>query len=185
MCVMWARGGPQASSRLRAAVRAEPTYLEVGASSGALPPGYRHVRRSGHIGTGKAAFDAAVQQLSTWNVHREAGLGVEATTPSAVVGSTVVLRAGVGPFRLFAPCRVVVVLDEPRRKGFAYGTLPGHPEVGEELFVVTRDDQDQVQIHIRAFSRPSRWWVRLGAPVGRRVQDRMTDRYVAAACGRR
>jgi uncharacterized protein (UPF0548 family) len=30
------------------------------------------------------------------------------------------------------PCRVVYVVDEPRRAGFAYGTLPGHPEIGGE-----------------------------------------------------
>jgi uncharacterized protein (UPF0548 family) len=39
--------------------------------------------------------------------------------------------AHLGPIRV--PCRVVYVLDEPERRGFAYGTLPGHPESGEEL----------------------------------------------------
>ena len=36
---------------------------------------------------------------------------------------------------LQAPCRVVYVIDEPDIRGFAYGTLPGHPESGEERFV--------------------------------------------------
>ena len=69
---------------------------------------------------------------------------------------------------------------EPDRVGFAYGTLPGHPERGEELFAVSLGDDDHVRLEVRAFSRPATWWVRLGAPVGRRVQDRITDRYVAA-----
>jgi uncharacterized protein (UPF0548 family) len=181
---MRAGDGAEPSSRLRAAARADLTYPEVGASTGGLPAGYRHVRRSGDIGAGISAFDAAVQQLLSWNLHRRAGLDVEATTPSASLGSTIVLRVGVRPFRLFAPCRVTVVVDEPQRKGFAYGTLPGHPEVGEELFLVTRDDNDRVQIHISAFSRPGTWWARLGDPVTRRVQDRLTDRYVAAAVRR-
>ena len=181
---MQTRDGAGRSPRLRAAARAELSYPEVGASTGTLPAGYRHVRRCRDIGTGIAAFDAAVQQLLAWNVHRGAGLDVEATAPSATLGSTVILRPGAGPFRFSAPCRVVVVLDEPQRRGFAYGTLPGHPEVGEEMFVVTRDDNNQVHIRISAFSRPGTWWVRLGDPVSRRVQDRMTDRYVAAAAQR-
>jgi uncharacterized protein (UPF0548 family) len=166
---------------MHAAVLGQPTYPEVGASTGALPTGYRHVRRSRDIGAGTAIFDAAVQRLLSWDVHRGAGLGVEATAPTAIVGCTVVLRLGAGPFRAHAPCRVVLVVDEPRRRGFAYGTLPGHPEVGEEMFVVAHDADDTVQIRISAFSRPSSWWVRLGDHVNRRVQDRITDRYLAAA----
>ena len=182
---MRARDGERRSARLRAAAGADLTYPEVGASTGPLPAGYRHVRRSHDIGIGRAAFDGAVDQLLTWNLHRGAGLGVEATAPRATVGSAVVLRLGIGPVGFFAPCRVVVVLDDPRCKGFAYGTLPGHPEVGEELFAVTWDDDDRVRMRIRAFSRPSTLWVRLGDPVSRRVQDRITDRYVAAVVHRR
>jgi uncharacterized protein (UPF0548 family) len=33
-------------------------------------------------------------------------------------------------------CRVVDVVDEPDRFGFAYGTLPVHPDQGEESFTV-------------------------------------------------
>lgn len=43
---------------------------------------------------------------------------------------------GAGPLRLRAPCRVVYTVTESRRRGFAYGTLPGHPECGEEAFVI-------------------------------------------------
>lgn len=172
--------GAAPSPRLAAAAQTDPTYPEIGASAGTMPTGYRHVRRSRGIGTGTAAFEGAAQRLLGWDVHRAAGLDVEATASSAIAGSTVVLRLGIGPLRVFAPCRVVVVVDEPRRKGFAYGTLPGHPETGEELFVVTRGADDQVDIHITAFSRPSTWWARVGGPVSRRTQDRITDRYIAA-----
>ena len=33
---------------------------------------------------------------------------------------------------------------------------------------------------IRAFSRPATWWVRLGNPVAKLVQSRVTDRYAKA-----
>lgn len=155
------------------------TYPEVGATAGELPTGYRHVRRSRGIGVGADRFRTAADRLMGWEMHRGAGLGVDATTVRAEVGSVVVLRTRVGPLRVVAPCRVVAMIDEPRRRGFAYGTLPGHPEIGEESFVVTLEG-DRVLLRITAFSRPGRWWVRLGGPVGRRVQDRITDRYVAA-----
>jgi uncharacterized protein (UPF0548 family) len=60
------------------------------------------------------------------------------------------------------------VVDEPHRFGFAYGTLPGHPESGEEAFVI--DDTDQgVVFQIVAFSRPAAALARLGTPVSRRI----------------
>jgi uncharacterized protein (UPF0548 family) len=41
-------------------------------------------------------------------------------------------------------------VDEPGRRGFAYGTLPGRPETGEEAFVVEKTNDD-VYLVIRAF----------------------------------
>jgi uncharacterized protein (UPF0548 family) len=95
-------------------------------------------------------------------------------------GDTVVLAIPFGPFRVKAPARVVYVVDEPTRKGFAYGTLPGHPEDGEELFVVEHRDDDSVWITIRAFSRPSSrsWWAVY--PVLRLSQEFYTRRYLTA-----
>ena len=55
-----------------------------------------------------------------------------------------------GPGR--RPCRVVYVVDEPDRRGFAYGTLPGHPESGEELFLVRYDpDTENVYAEVKPF----------------------------------
>lgn len=73
---------------------------------------------------------------------------------------------------------MVLTVDEPAARGFAYGTLTGHPESGEESFVV-RLDEDVVRLDIVAFSRPARWYSRLGSPVVRVIQDRITDRYLA------
>ena len=87
--------------------------------------------------------------------------------------------------RIGAPCRVVYVVDGQREKGFAYGTLPGHPESGEERFAVLWREDDVVEIRIRAFSRPATWWARLGGPVARRVQLGITQRYLRALDQRR
>jgi Domain of unknown function (DUF1990) len=62
---------------------------------------------------------------------------------------------------LVAPCRIVSVVDEVTRWGFAYGTLPGHPEQGEEVFVVSIAPDETVRFEIVAFSRPADLLVRL------------------------
>jgi uncharacterized protein (UPF0548 family) len=81
--------------------------------------------------------------------------------PVLAPGDTATLLIPFLFLRVAAPCRVIYVVDEPRRKGFAYGTLPGHPESGEEAFIVEQTEDGSVWLTIRAFSRPSgwQWWV--------------------------
>jgi uncharacterized protein (UPF0548 family) len=88
------------------------------------------------------------------------------------------LRVGPGPLSLRAPVRVVDVVEGPRRRGFAYGTLPGHPENGEESFVVSIGDDGAVTFTVRAFWRPAGALARLSGPVGRRAQRGITGRYL-------
>ena len=59
-----------------------------------------------------------------------------------------------GPFVLVIPCRIVYVVDQERCFGFAYGTLPGHPESGEERFVVEETEGGEALLRMTAFSRP-------------------------------
>ena len=108
----------------------------------------------------------------TWEMHRRSLPRVRPSRGRVEVGSTVSLVAG---FR----CEVVYLVQEPGRIGFAYGTLGGHPECGEESFLVEFDAGD-VYFVITAFSRPGTWYARLAGPVGRWAQQRITDRYVAA-----
>ena len=73
-------------------------------------------------------------------------------------------------------CRIVYVVDEsgPIRKfGFAYGTLPGHVESGEERFLIEwHRGENSVWYDILAFSRPNHFLTRLGYPMVRRTQKR-------------
>lgn len=89
----------------------------------------------------------------------------------------------VGPIVITAPARVVYLIDELKRKGFAYGTLPGHPEDGEEAFIVSQREDDSVWLTIRAFSRPSsrKWWAVY--PGLRIAQEFYTRRYLRALAG--
>ena len=68
--------------------------------------------------------------------------------------------------------RIVYVIDEDRRFGFAYGTLPGHLERGEEQFLVRMDEHDNVFYSVKAFSRPRHWLAKICYPMVRRLQGR-------------
>ncbi|OBG84760.1 hypothetical protein A5733_23340 [Mycobacterium sp. NS-7484] len=161
--------------KLHELARLSLTYPETGATAGNLPDGYRHTRASAVIGTGRDRFEQAGAAVLRWGMQRGAGLRVQAGTESAVVGTDLLVRLGPVP----APCRVVYVLSEPDRRGFAYGTLAGHPESGEELFSVRYDaSTDLVHAEVVAFSRPATWWSRLGGPVTRLLQRVVTRRYL-------
>lgn len=156
------------------------TYAEVGATAGVLPSGYDHVSHRVCIGERKAVFGAAVETLLSWNMHRRAGLAIDEAQPRVALDDDVRVGWAAGPLRLTAPCRVVRVVDERNRKGFAYGTLPGHPELGEESFMISVEEDNRVWFEVTAFSRPARWYSRLGSPISRLVQRRITGRYLKA-----
>jgi uncharacterized protein (UPF0548 family) len=92
-------------------------------------------------------------------------------------GETAVMFLGWGALSVRIPVRIVYTIDEPTRRGFAYGTLPGHPESGEEAFIVEQREDESVWLTIRAFSRPAYRWLWLGYPVLRLFQAIFTSRY--------
>lgn len=155
------------------------SYSPVGGTGGPPPAGYRYFRRRARVSADVGDFDSAVDALRTWQVQRGAGLAVTAEG-RARVGVHVVIGFGPAPFTLLAPCRVVEDIEDETRSGFAYGTLTGHPESGEERFVVERRPGEGVFFEITAFSRPAALLVRLGGPVARIVQDRVTEGYLRA-----
>jgi uncharacterized protein (UPF0548 family) len=144
------------------------------------PGGWNHLLLSRQVGQGQRALDAAAECVLGWGMHRGAGLGVHAQLPRAEAGSTVVVSIGVGRLRLLAPCRVIWTIDEPDRRGFGYAALPGHPEVGEEAFLVTRDAADAITCTIVAFSRPAHAIIRLISPIVVLVQHLTARRYARA-----
>ncbi|MCW2555349.1 MAG: hypothetical protein JWR78_5130 [Mycobacterium sp.] len=153
------------------------TYPEIGATAGPPPQGYHHLHASAVIGHGRTRFEEAAAEVMRWGMLRGAGLHVDATTEVAEVGSEVIV--GLGPIR--APCRVVYVVDEPNRRGFAYGTLPGHAERGEELFTVRYDPiGEAVHAEVSAFSRHGTWWSKLAGPFTSLAQRLVSKRYLRA-----
>jgi uncharacterized protein (UPF0548 family) len=154
----------------------------VGATeAGPLPPGYAHGERTATVGTGRAAFERVAAAIFDWRLQRGIGLRVRASGPPTAVGAVVVLTAGLPSFGYDIPCRVVWARTDGDERGFGYGSLPGHPESGEECFVVTLRPDGAVVFTTRVFSRLASPLARLGGPVSRLVQRAAIEGYVAAA----
>lgn len=122
---------------------------------------------------------ACGQALLDFEMHRRAGLRVEAERPVRP-GGTVVVGVHAGPLWVLSPCRVIEVLQEPDRAGFTYAALPGHPVRGIERFVYVRDGQG-ARFEVSAVSTPAFWGSRLVPFAARKVQALMTERYLRAA----
>ncbi len=152
------------------------SYSTVGATAGTPPLGYVVDRTRIKLGEGERVFHAAKAALQRWDHFR---LGwVEAwpsNTPIQPGEVVAVMGRAFGMWWLNA-CRIIYVVDEsgPHSKfGFAYGTLPGHVESGEERFVIEWNRADNsVWYDIIAFSRPHHILTRLGYPFVRRLQKR-------------
>ena len=158
-------------SRFIASQRELPyTYAEVGATNATPPAGYNVDHNRIQLGNGEATYNRAAEALKKWR-HFE--LGWVTIVPRDVVvqvGATVAVKArAFGTWSLSAT-RVVYVIDESRRFGFAYGTLPDHVERGEERFLVEWLADDSVWYDILSFSRPQHPLVKLNAPLARRLQ---------------
>lgn len=143
----------------------------------------RSFTREAALGSGRPLFDRASRALCNWDMHRGAGLVVVVDGP-ATPGRTVTLRPRTGPaawLRMSAPCEVTEVIDDDDAHGFTYRSLPGHPEHGWERFLVLHDPHtDAVRLAITAESSHASLLARLGAPIARAEQDRITRRYLAA-----
>ncbi len=153
-------------TRLTSAGRDALSYPDRGATARRpLPTGYHHLHHRTRVGRGRAAFEAAGIAVTTFHAHRTSGMRVRADAGAVRPGSRAVVGIGLGPLRISAPCEVVWTAYEPTRVGFAYGTLPGHPESGEESFVVDLDADGTVWFTVTAFSRPDSWYTRLAGPL--------------------
>ena len=142
------------------------------------PAGFTHLSHSATLS--RRDFHETARDLLEWRVHSRAGLQVQASDIPLRRDSVVLLRWGLGALSLRIPCRVLEVVEEPRRRGFTYGTLPGHPEAGEERFLLEHLDDGRILFTITAFSRPASALAKLGGPISRAAQTFMTQRYLHA-----
>lgn len=150
----------------------------AGLPSEFAPPGFVVDRHGAALGRGKAVFLRACAALRAFAMFPPAWTRVhllecEGPLREGSVFVTVIRHCG---FYSAMPSKVVYWVEERGRLhhfGWALGTLPGHPQCGEERFWVSWDpESDDVRYEVVAFSRPRDLLVRLGRPYARLLQGR-------------
>ncbi len=139
---------------------------------GPAPAGFDHDRNRDELGRGQTVFDKAREAIRTWEMFPAPLATIEPKHIPIAEGEIAGVVMRVFGLWFVSAARIVYVIDEPRRFGFAYGTLPGHVEAGEERFLVEWLPDDTVVYTIVAFSRPRYWLARLGKPIARMLQRR-------------
>ena len=145
------------------------------------PTGYRRYARTVCLGHDDdwAALASAVLD---WQVKMRSGFAVQALTgPHRVqMGADYQLVAKIGPVAVCEPVRVVDVVDQPTRCGFAYGTLVDHPVSGEEAFIAHRSLDGRAWLTLRSLTRASNGAWRYAFPALLIAQRYYRRRYVRA-----
>lgn len=176
------RPTPEAIQRcLERCEEAPYSYPEVGLTRDggkALPPSLRNRydvdRYEVVLGSGPELFARARAALFAWAPFGMGWLELFGAEEPVAEGRVVASLARAAGLWTLNPCRVVYVQDEePDRAAWAYGTLGGHVEIGEERFQLLHDaDSDQVLYEVMAVSRPGHLLAQLGYAFARRVQER-------------
>lgn len=123
---------------------------------------------------------AAERTLRAWAPHRGIRARVHPESAPVLEGTTLLVVASLGPLEIAVPNRIVAVVEEPDQMGFAYGTLTGHVEAGEELFLAEQVAPGRLRLTVRVQARPATTLVRLGGPLVSWGQRAAARRYLAA-----
>jgi uncharacterized protein (UPF0548 family) len=165
----------------------ELTYDAVGATFARtpIPAGFVIDQIRVELGRGQAAFDRAKLGLASWQQFHLGWLEAFPNGTPIRIDATVLVVARAGGTWWTNAARIVYVVDEDTtaasRYGFAYGTLPGHVECGEERFLIEWDHAtDIVWFEILAFSQPRHFLVRLNRRRARAMQKRFAVEATAA-----
>jgi uncharacterized protein (UPF0548 family) len=152
------------------------SYAEVGATRTQPPSGYIVDHNRKGLGQGIDRFEKAVAAIKNWKQFDLGWVSAVPNNTSIEVGSVVAIMAKHFGFWSLNACRIVYLINDEhpiKRFGFAYGTLSGHAETGEERFTIEwHPDSGEVWYDILAFSRPQNLFVKLGFPLARMLQKR-------------
>ena len=101
-------------------------------------------------------------------------------TPFVSAGTTIRVHGRVGGMKADAELRVIFAIEEPRRIGFALGTVGGSVVSGEESFLVDWYDNDEVWFTVRAFDAPLALVYKVFPPLLKRRRLQLFQRYLRA-----
>ncbi len=145
------------------------SYNEVGASQAEIPSGYPINHHRVQLGVGIDAFDRAKDAIQSWTMYKLSWTRLYPSDAPVAVGGVVCVVVNHGFCRSINPCRIIYLLEEnteTERFGFAFGTLPGHSEKGEERFTVEwRHADDSVWFELLSFARPHHILAKIGFPL--------------------
>ncbi|MCG8328854.1 MAG: DUF1990 domain-containing protein [Chitinophagales bacterium] len=148
------------------------TYTAIGASAGDFPKAYKHDRNRVLLGEGALVFHQACELIKKWKMFPPDWTQIYPLCLPIEKGQEVVVLFQLMGLWWYNSCRIVYTINEENRFGFAYGTLQGHVEQGEECFEVYRDENNQVWYQISAFSRPNVWLTKVAYPLARYFQKK-------------
>jgi len=101
-------------------------------------------------------------------------------TPYVAAGTTIRVHGRVKGMNADGELRVISAIEEPRRVGFALGTVGGSVVSGEESFTIEWDETDEVRFVVRAFDRPVALLYRLLPPLVKRRRRELFQGYLRA-----
>jgi len=162
--------------------RTSLSYAAVGATAEtAAPHGFTTDSNRAYLGRGADTFRSAAAALRRWEMFDLGWVHLRADRAPPSPGTNVAVTVQLAGLWWLNACRVVYIVEEPRRFVLAYGTLEDHAESGEERFSAdwTAGD-DSVWYEIVAFSRPRHPLARFGRPFARAVQRRFARDSLAA-----
>ena len=148
------------------------SYSDVGATQASPPGGFNVDHEQYLLGHGAAAFGRAKSAIGRWEMFHNGWTHL--CWPDAPIerGTTVAMLVRTLGIYSVNACRIVYVIDEPRRYGFAYGTLPAHVEAGEERFLVEWLEDGTVWFDVLAFSRARHVLAQVANPLVRSLQGK-------------
>jgi uncharacterized protein (UPF0548 family) len=141
----------------------------------------RTYEQSLQLGDGPDRWAFASAEVMSWGVKRRSGFTIDAETVSD--GDRLWLVAHLGPLSIREPVQVVGVVNTADRRGFAYGTLSGHPVSGEEAFLVEQRADGTVWLTLRSLTLPGKGLWRMAFPLALLAQHRYRRRYLRALAG--
>ena len=152
--------------------RSKPfSYNAVGKTqTGTAVSGFDNDFNTQELGEGPATWEAAKMAIRHWQMFPGGWAFVMPQPLPIRAGEVVAMAVQVLGIWWLNSCRIVYVIDNEQQFGFAYGTLPGHVECGEELFMVEKSADGQVRYVLKAFSKPRYWMARVGYPLARAFQ---------------
>jgi len=152
------------------------SYPDIGATRSVPPSGYNIDHNRIRLGDGREAFVRAVDALRHWKMFDLGWVTLVPADAPITEGTCVAILVRHFGFWSLNASKIVYVDgdgDTEDRFAFAYGTLPGHVERGEERFSVEYHPEDNsVWYDLFAFSRPQNLLATIGYPISRRLQRR-------------